>query len=137
MSGIVSRKSRRIQAGVDSGAALVLAMLAWPFPLARAMLPLPVNILSVLVFWQLVQVGYCAVAAAVWGGTAGTLVAGISLVAQDGAEITRANRAKWGALAGATALAHVVSPPTGGSPALAERVTGVRLESLSAVNRDA
>ena len=137
MSGIVSRKSRRIQAGVDSGAALVLAMLAWPFPLARAMLPLPVNILSVLVLWQLIQVGYCALAAGVWGRTAGTLVAGISLVAQDGAETTRADRAKWGALAGAAALAHVVSPPAEGSPALAERLTGVRLESLSAAHPDA
>jgi hypothetical protein len=127
MSDVVTRRSRRIQAAIDSGAALVLAMLAWPFPLARAMLPLPVNIISVLVFWQVVQVAYCALAAGAWGSTAGTRLQGIVLVDADGGEPTRLRRAQWGALVGAAALVHIAVPPLDSARTLAERASGIRL----------
>ena len=103
-------------------------MLAWPFPLARAVLPLPVDIVSVLVFWQLVQVAYCALTAGLWGSTGGMWVQGLELVAAGGGETTRRQRAQWGALTGAAALVHVVIPPREGARTLAERVSGVDVQ---------
>jgi hypothetical protein len=129
VSAGVSRNDRRIQAAIDSGAALVLAVLAYPFPVMRAMLPLPVFVISILVVWQLVQVSYCALAAAVWGSTGGMYLRGLSLRTTDGGEATRGQRATWGALAGIAALVHVAAPPSEGKPALAERASGLVLSA--------
>ena len=125
----VSRRSRRIQAAVDSGAALVIAMLAWPFPLARAVLPVWLDVVLLLVFWQLVQVGYCAVTAGVWGSTAGTWTQGVELATAEGDEPTRRQRAQWGAVTGAVALAHVALPPRETAVTLAERLSGVTVRT--------
>ena len=125
-----TRRQLRIQAALDSGAALVLAMLAWPFPLARAVLPLPVNIVSVIVFWQLVQVLYCALTVGFLEQTGGMRLQGLRLAGDDGAPATRGARLRWGALCGALALVHAVAPADGQSPTLAERIAGVRIRAL-------
>ena len=49
----------------------VITVLLWPFPLARAALAPIVQIVSILVLWQLIQVGYYAVCAGFWRKTAG------------------------------------------------------------------
>ena len=116
---------RRAQAAIDSGAALALAMLAWPFPLARAALPPVVHVLSVLVFWQLVQVGYLTLAMTVWGTTAGLSVVGLEVVDPAGAAIPKRRRALWGALSGLLADVRVVAPVRPGARDLPERAADV------------
>jgi uncharacterized RDD family membrane protein YckC len=104
---------RRQQSAIDVAASLVLAMLLWPFPLARMTLSVPVHVLSVLVFWQLVQTGYFAVTVSTWGQTAGMRLAGISLSENGGGEPTRSQRASWGAISGMLAFAVLVAPESG------------------------
>ena len=133
LSSTVGRPTRRqhqVQAALDSAAALVLAMLAWPFPLARALLPVPVNVVCVIVFWQLVQVLYCAITAGVWGQTGGMRLQGLGLFAEDGESPGRTARAKWGALAGAVALKQALFPSSVETPSFAERIAGVHLRTL-------
>ena len=102
-------------------------MLAWPFPLARAMLPPLVNVASVLVFWQLVQVVYFAVTVAFWGRTGGMRLQGLNLSARAGGPPSRASRIRWALIAGAFALAQVAKPATAPRSPLAERTTGIAL----------
>ena len=120
-----TRSSRRAQAAIDSGVALVLAMLAWPFPLARAALPPAVHVVSLLVFWQLLQMAYFAVTMAVWGATAGTHLMGLRVVADGGAAPSRGQRAWWGVLSGALALVRIVAPVREGARDVPERAAGV------------
>ena len=120
MSGaapLATARQIRIQCAIDSGAALVLAMLAWPFPLARVLLPVAVNVASVLVFWQLVQIAYFAIALSLWGQTAGMRLMGLHLACRDEAELSRGDRARWGARAGALAIPRLISPPKSGEGA--------------------
>lgn len=105
-------------------------MLVWPFPLARAMLPLPVNIACVLVFWQLMQVLYCSLTAGLLEQTGGMRLQGLRLVGIDGAQPSRGVRLRWGALAGALALVHAIAPGGGLAPTLDERISGVRIRTL-------
>ena len=111
---------------MDSGTALVLAMLAWPFPLARALLPVPALVLSILLFWQVVQIGYYALTIGIWGATGGMKVTGLVAVTADGATPTRGRRATWALVAGALAVVVIVAPEV---VTLPTRATGIRLTS--------
>jgi hypothetical protein len=122
-----SARQRRIQSAIDSGAALVLAMLAWPFPLARAMLPVAVNIASIIVFWQVIQVLYFVVTVGVWRQTGGMRLQGLTLRDRDGQEPPRGQRVMWAAIAGVLTWAQVAAPAGEGNPTLAERVAKVRV----------
>lgn len=118
-------RQRRIQSALDMGASLVLAMLAWPFPVARANLPVPVHIVSILVFWLIVQVGYFVVAVGWWRATPGMALTGLRL-SPDADATTRGQRVKWALAEGPFAIVRVV----GGSPTrptLAEKVSGLTL----------
>jgi hypothetical protein len=118
-------RQRRTQTAIDSGAALVVTMLVWPFPLARAVLPVFANVLSVVVLWQVIQVGYFAVAMAVWGSTAGLRLQGLRLACSDGSTPDRAARLKWGVLAGSLALPQLAAPPAEGARSIPERAADV------------
>jgi hypothetical protein len=122
-----SARQRRIQSAIDSGAALVLAMLAWPFPLARAMLPVAVNIASVIVFWQLIQVLYFVVTVGVWKQTGGMRLQGLALRGLEGEEPQRGQRVIWAAIAGVLTWAQIAAPAGEESPTLAERVAKARV----------
>jgi uncharacterized RDD family membrane protein YckC len=128
-----TRKTRRAQTAIDSGATLIFTMLAWPFPLARASLTPAVNVLSVLVLWQLLQIAYFAVTMSVWGATGGTRVMGLRVVGTDGTEPSRRQRALWGALSGAMAVVRVVAPAREGKLDLPERVAEVEVIATSAI----
>jgi uncharacterized RDD family membrane protein YckC len=120
-----SPSDRRRQAALDSGASLVLAMLAWPFPLARASLAPIVHVVSILIAWQIVQVAYFALCSSVWGKTGGSALLGMDLVADDGERPSRSQAALWGAVAGLLAIPTIVAPSS--SPGPAERVSRVSL----------
>lgn len=127
MTAPATRKALRTRAAIDTGVALVLAMLAYPFPIARASLPLPVFVGSVILVWQVVQVAYCAVTAGIWHGTAGTRLAGLVVADSDGGTGTGPRRAAWGALAGLSATVQAIVPPADGSAGMAARATGIAL----------
>jgi hypothetical protein len=119
----------RRSALIDSGVALILAMLAWPFPLARMLLPVPVNVASLLLFWQVVQACYCALTAGVWGRTGGMLLQGLALVGPAHEEPSRVQRARWGVVYGALLLGTIAGV-RGSAPSLAsERVANLELRS--------
>jgi uncharacterized RDD family membrane protein YckC len=119
------RSSRRVQTAIDSGAALLLTILVWPFPLARAMLPVVVNVVSILVLWQLIQIAYFTVTMMVWGATAGTHLTGLRVVAVDGSAPSPRQRALWGALSGLVAVGRVIVPVRLGERGLPEKAAGV------------
>jgi uncharacterized RDD family membrane protein YckC len=126
-SRVPTRSARRTQTAIDSGAALLLAILVWPFPLARANLAPLVNVAGVLLLWQLLQVAYFAITMAVWKATAGTRLMGLRVVAADGVEPSRRQRAVWGALSGAIALPRMFVPAHEGERDGPERAAGVEL----------
>ena len=57
--------------GMDAVVSLILTMLAWPFPVARATLPLGVHAAGIVGTLLLVDVAYHALAAKIWGRTLG------------------------------------------------------------------
>jgi len=122
--------ARRSQSAIDCGAALVLAMLAWPFPLARAVLPPAAHVVSVLIFWYAVQIAYFTVTMALWGATAGTRLLGLVVVTPEGLTPGRRQRVLWGALSGVTAFARVVVPTRTGGRGTPERVARVEVVAL-------
>jgi hypothetical protein len=124
-SRLPSPSDRRRQSALDCGAALVLAMLAWPFPLARASLAPIVHVVSILVVWQIVQVVYFSVCSAVWGKTGGVALLGMNLVVEGGERPSRRQAATWGAVAGLLTIPTIIAPSS--SPGLAERFSGVAL----------
>ena len=101
---------RRRQTAVDVGASLVLAMLAWPFPLARAALSILAHVVALLLFWQLVQIGYYGVTMAVWGQTAGTYLLGLAVRTEAGAGPDRIAAIRWGVLSSLLALSRLLTP---------------------------
>jgi uncharacterized RDD family membrane protein YckC len=121
------RSVRRKQTAIDSGAALVLTMLVWPFPLARAALAPLVNVACVLVLWQLLQIAYFTITVTVWGATAGTRVMGLRIVDTAGQSPTRRQRAVWGVLSGALAVVRVAVPASERDRDAPERVADVKV----------
>lgn len=61
----------RSAALVDGAAAFLLAVLAFPFPIARALLPLPVFVASIIGVIAVVHVAYVAITLMLWGRTPG------------------------------------------------------------------
>ena len=120
--------ARRKQSAIDVATALILTILVWPFPLARVSLTPLVHVISILVLWQLMQVGYFAVSAAVWRKTAGMHLLGLGLADADGCVPARGAAVTWGLLAGVSALPRLVSGgPAPPLPDFAERSSVVRV----------
>jgi hypothetical protein len=90
-----------------------------------------VNVLSILVFWQLLQIAYFAVTMYLWGATGGTHLMGLRIVLPDGTMPDRRQRALWGALSGAIAVIRVAAPAREGKVDLPERVAGVEVVATS------
>jgi hypothetical protein len=121
---------RRRQALIDALCSLVLAILAWPFPLARASLGVTVHVVAILVFWQLVQVAYYVLTTLTWHRTGGFVLLGLELRTANGGEAARGDLARWALVAGSTAAVRVLgSARTYRSPDSAERASGLRVLS--------
>jgi uncharacterized RDD family membrane protein YckC len=125
VSATPTRSVRRAQTAIDSVAALMLTMLVWPFPLARAALAPLVNVACILVLWQVLQVAYFTITMAVWGATGGTRVMGLRVMGTDGEAASRRQRAIWGALSGVIAVARIIAPPRSPAQDMPERIAGV------------
>ena len=124
--------ARRAQTAIDGGVAFALAMLAWPFPLARSMLTPVAHVASVFLFWYLMQIAYSSVTMAVWGATAGTRLMGFAVLSADGTSPGRRQRLIWGAISGAMTPVRAVVPPRVGErdvPDAAARVEVVLVTS--------
>jgi len=122
------RVARRKQTALDVGTALVLTILAWPFPLARANLVPIVHVVSILALWQVVQAGYFAVCAAFWRKTGGMHLFGMVLGTLAGAPLSRGSAVSWGLLAGILGIPRLISGgPAAGAPDLAEKLSGARV----------
>jgi len=61
----------RVAALLDFGASFVVAVIAFPFPFARATLPLPIFVASILATIVVVHIAYCGLTLRVFGRTPG------------------------------------------------------------------
>lgn len=126
--GVPTVSTRRAQTAIDVGAALVITMLVWPFPIARAMLPPLVNVACILVAWQLIQVAYFAACSALWSTTGGMRLMGLTLAEPTGARPSRAVAVRWGLLAGVLGIPRLFATArSAGKPDAAERFSGARV----------
>lgn len=69
VSGSADPKRYRTATGVDFVAATMIAMIAFPFPILRAMLAVPVFVASILLAIVVVHFAYVAAALMLWGRT--------------------------------------------------------------------
>jgi hypothetical protein len=117
---------QRKRALVDAASALVLTMLLWPFPIARAMLAPVWNVLFVLLTWLIVGLVYHVVCARFWRRTAAMYLLGYALETRVGShgEIDNAVAIRWGLVAGALVVLNAVWAPTA---AVVESASGAEL----------
>jgi hypothetical protein len=126
---------QRKRAFIDAVVALVITMLIWPFPLARQMLTPLVNVLLVLLTWDIINVVYHAVCARIWRRTAGLFLLGYHLAAAPSAATSKATDAppasvddataiRWGLMAGALVVVTAIWP---GASRLTEDTAGAAL----------
>ena len=129
--GAPTPTDQRKRALIDAGATLVLTMLVWPFPIARAMLAPAVNVLLILLTWEFANIVYHAVCARVWRHTAGTYLLGLSLCDRSVPEkgVSDAAALKWGVVAG---MLVVVTAVWGGASTIIERASRVELRAWKA-----
>jgi hypothetical protein len=121
---------RRKQTAIDVGAAFILTVLAWPFPLARATVSPLVHVISILVLWQIAQVGYYALSAAFWRKTPGMHLTGLILQRSDGSPPPRGRAVRWRLLGGVLALPRLISGgPSNDRADAAERFSGLTVAS--------
>lgn len=107
---------QRKRARIDLGAALIITMLLWPFPIARTTFTPAWNVLLVLLTWQIVNLVYHVVCARVWRRTAAMYLLGYSLVNKMGAsgENDGGVAIRWGIVAGALVVVNAAWAPTSG-----------------------
>jgi uncharacterized RDD family membrane protein YckC len=118
-----------MQSLVDVFVSIVLAMLVWPFPVARAMLSPTVQVAGVLALCVCLQLAYYIVAAAIWRQTLGLRLAGLRLSSSAGGAPTRAQVVKWAAISASLALWYAFAPRSACATGLAERLTATRVVS--------
>ncbi len=119
---------QRKRALIDAGVSLVLTMLLWPFPIARAMLAPAVNVLGILLLWGMVSILYHVLCARFWRKTAATHLLGYSLAdsSGSGSGVDDAQALRWGIAAGTLV---VVNAFWGGASGIVERASGVVLHA--------
>jgi len=121
---------RRTQSIVDIVASVVVAMLAWPNPVARAMLTPAVHVAGVLAACVVVQLAYYTVSAMVWRQTLGMRLVGIRLASTGDEPLTRAQVLKWGLISALIAPWFAVAPGPACSAAVAEKASGTQVTSV-------
>ncbi len=128
MHRVPSGRTIRAQISIDLGVSLVLCMLIWPFPLARASLTVVSHVLSILLAWGVIHVAYLAATVGAWSQTAAMRLLGLSLATLDGQPCHTRQRMRWGVIAGTLVLLRLVDPSgRPGRPALVDRISGARL----------
>lgn len=115
--------SRRTQSLIDIFMSVVIAMMLWPFPVARMWLSPPVHVAGVLVTIALAQLVYYALSAAVWHRTLGMQLAGIQLGSTTGEPVTRVRALQWGLVSALIAPWFALAPRSASDAAVAERVS--------------
>lgn len=126
-SGPASPSRARTAGLVDAAFAYVLAMVAFPFPFARAALPVWAFVLSIIATLLFVHFLYLLISLAIWTRTPGYFLFDLGLDPRDGDPW---NRVRWSAtwvLAALPGLAfRGLTHPTAGLP--------VRLSSIETVS---
>ena len=116
-------KARRTQSLVDLLVSIVIAMLLWPFPVARAMLSPTIHVAGVLATCVIVQLVYFALSASVWSQTLGMRLVEVRLVSDDGEPVSRGRAVQWGLVSAVIAPWYVVAPSSACAASIAERTT--------------
>ena len=116
-------KARRTQSLIDIFMSVFIAMMLWPFPVARMWLSLPVHVAGVLLTCVFSGLLYYAISAAVWRKTLGMRLAGIKLESATEAQATWARATQWGLVSAIIAPWFVVAPRSACKAAFAERVS--------------
>lgn len=114
---------RRAQSAVDIVTSVLIAMMLWPFPIARATLGPVMHIAGVLATCVIVQVLYFGVCAVVWRKTLGMHLAGIRLGNADGGAPARREALAWALVSAVTAPWHVAAPLSANVARTAERLS--------------
>jgi len=71
VAGPAEPSRARVAALLDFGASFVVAVIAFPFPFARATLPLPIFVASILASIVVVHIAYCGLTLRIFGRTPG------------------------------------------------------------------
>jgi uncharacterized RDD family membrane protein YckC len=116
-------KARRIQSAADVFMSVLLAMMIWPFPVARALMSPAAHVAGVLATCLIVLLVYFSVSAAAWRQTLGMRLAGVRLESIEGDAPTRAQGLKWGLVSAVVAPWYIVAPASACSASIAERVS--------------
>lgn len=119
--------NRRLQSAADIGISVLIAILLWPFPVARRLLEPAAHVLGVLITCGIVQLVYFEMCAIVWHRTLGMRLAGLTIVDADGGAPQRGRPAVWGLLAASLALWYLVMPAAACRAAIPERASGLRV----------
>jgi len=119
---------QRKRAAIDAGIGLVITMLLWPFPIARAMLPPLVNVVLVLLTWDIVNIAYHIGCARIWRHTGATYLLGMTLggVDESAEPVDDARAVRWGVFAGALVVVNIAWP---GASAIIAKRSAVELRS--------
>lgn len=123
-------RARRMQSIVDILISIMLAMLIWPFPIARATLTPVVHVTGVLAACVIVQLGYFTISAIAWQRTLGMRLAGLTIESADGGPLARAQGVKWGLISAVIALWFAVAPDSACAAAVAEKASGTRVAQV-------
>lgn len=78
-SGVLARSARRA-ALIDAGIGLLVALLLWPFPVARRVLPVTGNVAGILLLGYAATLVLAAAALRRWHRTLGMRLAGVALM---------------------------------------------------------
>lgn len=121
-------RRRVLQSGIDAFVAVVLGMLVWPFPIARATMTPFAQVVGIVVVIAAAQSVYFMATSALYGQTLGMRLAGMRLRSQDAARPTRWRVACWAAASSAIVWWFIVSPKAACRAQLAERLSGVSVD---------
>lgn len=123
MSGPADPGRYRIASIIDFAASVVLAMLAFPFPIVRASVAPPVFVALILVAIVVVHVLYLSVTVSVWGRTPGMYLLELGMTS---GRTSPARALAWGFGAVLEFVPRAVGIPVGGAVGgLASRISGL------------
>lgn len=128
----VACAQRRKQSLLDMGVALLIVVMAWPFPVMRALLSPAGHGAAMLVAWALTTLLYFGISAAVWQRTLGMRAFGLRLSGMEGGAPARGAGARWGIIAGATVLWYAIAPASACGSGMPERVSKTAIVSAGA-----
>jgi hypothetical protein len=120
-------RDRRLQSIADITFSVVVGVLIWPFPAARAMLSPLLHVMGVIITCTVVLFGYYVLSAVLWRRTLGMRLAGLKLELVEAGSSEPIRVMRWGLVSAALSGWYVIAPAQACASAIPERASGVRV----------